>query len=129
MNDTKTIKEHLRNILKNKFDVLFEHSFKFDNTSYRPDVVLKDKKYKKIKAIIEIEQCARKHVVGGVITAGYCMKKIRPKPIMFVLSLKAKNTKDYKKRIPMLKHYIKSFKDIIIDNKMEIITALMKLKS
>ena len=117
-----------------KFQITLEEPFPFDTTSYRPDVVVRSSDGKAIKAIIEIEQCSRKHVVGGVITADYCVRKDRQhklfghqKPRMFVLSLKNKNTENYKERLPMLKRYTK-FKGIVIGNKEEIFDALAEIQ-
>ena len=119
----------LKNKFGNKFIVIPQERFYFDQTCYIPDITLRSIKNGAIKAIIEIEQCARKHVVGGVITADYCMGKERARPVICVFSLRSKNTKDYKKRIPMLKRYMKAHKDIVIGDKTEVFNALAKIKA
>lgn len=118
----------LEKIFGNKFLITCQERFLFDGTSYRPDIVFRCKKDRSIQAIVEIEQCARKHVVGGIITADYCMRNREEKPIMCVLSLRDENTEDYQKRIKMLKQYIKYLKDIFIGDKDEIAKALSKIK-
>lgn len=128
MQTAKDIELLLKKEFGKKFLVEFQKRFEFDGTHYRPDVIICDKKSRSIKAIIEIEQCSRKHVVGGVITADYCMRKEGEKPIMCVLSLNDQNTEGYRNRLKMLKHYIKSFKKIIIGNKKDIIKALGRIK-
>src|SRR3989338_4066369 len=75
----------------------------FDGTSYKPDLVFRSKKDNSIKAIIEVEQGTRKHMVGGVITADYCMGKTKQSPPMFVLALDEQDRKDYQKRIALFK--------------------------
>lgn len=123
-----TAKQVVR-FLKKKFGNRCKaETFLFDGTSYRPDLVLRSKRNNRIKAIIEIEQCSRKHVVGGIITADYCMRNRGEKPIMCVLSLRDENTEDYQKRIKMLKQYIKYLKDIFIGDKDEVAKALARIK-
>ena len=80
-----------------------------------------------IKAIIEIEDSSRKHMVGGVITADYCMGKRKQHPDMFIIALDEQNKKDYRKRLPMFKKYKKHLKNITIDNKLEITKKLREL--
>jgi hypothetical protein len=115
--------------LGGKFIVTSHERFYFDNTYYVPDITLRGKKDRCIKAIVEIEQCSRKHVVGGVLTADYCMSMKKIKPIIFVLSLKNKNKVDYQKRIPMLKKYVKALRDIIVGNKKEVLDELTKIET
>ncbi|MDD4893984.1 MAG: hypothetical protein PHW54_01550, partial [Candidatus Omnitrophica bacterium] len=97
--------------LKKEFGGIFristesENKFCFDGASYNPDLVFRRKDDNSIKAIIEVEQGTRKHIVGGVITADYCMGKMRQCPPMFILALTEQDKKDYKKRIKMLKTY------------------------
>lgn len=121
----------IREKFGSKFQITLEEPFQFDATSYRPDVVVRSSNGKVIKAIIEIEQCSRKHVVGGVITADYCMGlpeyKQKQKSAIYVLSLKEGNTEDYRKRIKMLKQYVRNLKTIVIGNKDEVIDALMRI--
>jgi hypothetical protein len=101
--------------LGGKFRITKE-KFYFDETYYNPDIVLRDRKSGKIKAILEVEQGTRKHVVGGIITADYCMGLIKEKPIMLILALNKQDLKDYKKREKMLRHYIKNIRKLVFDD-------------
>jgi hypothetical protein len=91
-----------------------------------------------IKAVIEVEQGTRKHIVGGIITADYCMGKISQKSLMLssfgdlrrmeVLALTEQDRKDYLKRRDLILHYIKYLRGIVIGNKAEVVKELRKIK-
>jgi len=122
--------------LKKKFGKQFiittEASNKLDldnDAYYSPDLLLRDKKDNNIKAIIEVEQGARKHMVGGVITADYCIRGSKNKPLMCVLALHKQDKKDYLKRLTLLKYYSKRFSKIVIGSRDEIVKELLNLKS
>lgn len=104
------------------------HKFQLDDTFYQPDLVLCCKKSKRIKFLIEVEQGSRKHMVGGVISGDYCMGKIKQKPIMIILALKEQDRKDYGKRVPMLKQYIRNLKKLFVLNEHEVIEKLKNLR-
>ena len=101
---------------QNKFVIKTEseNKFCFDEAYYQPDLVLWDKDEKTIKAIIEVEQGTRKHVVGGAITADYCMMRLKQSPIMIILALTEQDKKDYHKRENLLKEYMKHIKKIFV---------------
>ncbi len=126
---SKPVVSKLKNQFSEKFKITTEsqNRFCFDDTSYNPDLVFWSWKDNTIKAVIEIEQGTRKHVVGGIITADYCMGKMKQSPLMFVLALEKQDRKDYIKRLKMLNSYVKYLKDIIIGNETEIIEALKKI--
>ena len=113
----------------NKFKITTEseNKFCFDDASYSPDLVLWSQDDNSIKAIIEVEQGTRKHVVGGAITADYCMGKLKQRPSMFILALEEQDRKDYLKRMLLFREYTKHLKEIIIGNEIEISAALSKL--
>jgi len=127
---SKPVINFLKKQFRNKFKVTTEseNRFSFDSTHYSPDLVFWSKDGKIIKAIIEVEQGARKHIVGGIITADYCMGKISQKPLMLVLALTEQDRKDYRKRKDLISHYIKYLKDVVIGNKAEIVRELGKIK-
>lgn len=124
---SRYISNFLKSEFKKKFNITQEKSFHFNGTTYRPDLVFQDIVDDSIKAIIEIEGGARKHVVGGVITADYVMGKEKQRPSMFVIALDELDKKDYQKRIPMLKHYTTNLKRIDIDNLKHIISRLKEI--
>ena len=65
------------------------NKFYFDGAFYSPDLVFfYNKKTNKIIAVLEVEQGTRKHVVGRIITANYCMRRMKEKPLMLGLALK-----------------------------------------
>lgn len=113
--NSRPIIKRLMKKLGGKFRITKE-KFYFDETYYNPDIVLRDRKSGKIKAILEVEQGTRKHVVGGIITADYCMGLIKEKPIMLILALNKQDLKDYKKREKMLRHYIKNIRKLVFDD-------------
>ncbi len=117
------------NKFSDKFKITKEskNKFHFDGTYYGPDLVFYDKKSDKIKAILEVEQGTRKHVVGGIITADYCMGKMKERPIMLILALTKQDLKDYAKRQKMIKHYIKNLKKVIIGDLKGIISEIIKI--
>lgn len=119
----------LKKIFGWRFEITTEarNKFCFDGTSYQPDLVFRNKKNDKIEAIIEVEQGTRKHVVGGVITADFCMGNMKQQPVMLILALAEQDRKDYAKRIKMLKSYVKNIKDIIVGDKTAVIRALEKI--
>ena len=125
--NSKSVFRHLKKIFGRKFEITKEKYFPFDETTYKPDLIFQDKEDGSIKAIIEIENCSRKHMVGGVITADYCMGKRKQHPDMFIIALDEQNKKDYRKRLPMFKKYKKHLKNITIDNKLEITKKLREL--
>lgn len=114
----------------NKFDIKKEskNKFCFDGASYIPDLVFYDKKREKIKIILEVEQGTRKHVVGGIITADYCMGKLKEKPIMLVLALTKQDLKDYRKRQKLIKNYTKHIKKVFIGGSKEIVKFLRSIR-
>ncbi|MBM3252729.1 MAG: hypothetical protein FJZ16_00560 [Candidatus Omnitrophica bacterium] len=126
---SQPIIKSLKKKFGNKFNIATEskNKFNFDGAYYQPDLVFYSKENNNIKAIIEVEQGTRKHTVGGVITADYCMGKLKQNPIMVVLALTDQDRNDYIKRIKMLKRYIKHLKNIIIGNKAEIIKILKQI--
>lgn len=128
---SRPVTDEIKNKFGDKFHITTERrkEFCFDGTSYNPDLVFRSKLDSSIRAIIEVEQGTRKHVVGGVITADYCMGKIKQSPVMFVLALDKQDRKDYLKRKKLIKSYTKHIKEIVIGNSKEIITALSKLKA
>ena len=113
----------------NKFKIAKEskNKFYFDGAYYEPDLVLRDKNTGKIKAILEVEQGTRKHVVGGIITADYSIGKIREKPIMLVLALTKQDLKDYRKRQKMIRQYIKNIRKVIITDLKGVISEINKI--
>jgi len=114
--------------LQKLFKDIKRNTFLFDGTKYKPDLVLRDSKDNNIiKAIIEVEGRGRRKMVGGVITADYCMGIEKQKPIMFVIALDKSDEKDYQKRIPMLEHYTKNLKEIVIRDKKHIISRLKEI--
>lgn len=119
----------LKKMFGDKFEITteFKNNFCFDGASYKPDLVFRNKENDTIEAIIEVEQGARKSVVGGVITADYCMGNMKQEPIMLILALEEKDRKDYAKRIKMLKSYVRYIKDIIVGNKATVIQELEKI--
>lgn len=124
--NSRPIVRRLTKKLGGKFRITKE-KFYFDETYYEPDLLFRDRKTGKIKAICEVEQGTRKHVVGGVITADYCMGKIKEKPIMLILALTKQDLKDYLKRQKLIKHYIKNLKKVIIDDFKGIISEIIKI--
>jgi len=111
---------------ENKFKITKEskNKFYFDGAYYSPDLVLYDKKRGRLKAIIEVEQGTRKHVIGGIITADYCMDSIKAKPVFCVLALTKQDLKDYKKRQKMINKYIRHIKRVVIGDLKAIIKTL-----
>ena len=110
----------------NKFKITKEskNKFYFDGAYYSPDLVFYSKKTNKIEVILEVEQGTRKHVVGGVITADYCMGLLKERPIFYILALTKQDLKDYKKRRKMINQYRKNIKKVIIGDLGDIIQAL-----
>lgn len=127
---SKPVIDEIKKRFGNRFKITTEteNKFCFDDTSYNPDLVFWSKADNSIKAIIEVEQGTRKHMVGGVVTADYCMGKMKQSPLMFVLALDEQDRKDYQKRITLFKFYVKHLKEIIIGNKAEILKALQEIK-
>jgi len=121
--------QELRENFSNKFLITTEKEkpFPFCGTQYEPDIVLWSKDTSSVLAIIEVEQGTRKHMVGGAITADYCMKQSGHFPYFFVLSLKPNYKEDYRKRIPMLKSYVTSLQDIFVGDKDEVIEKVNRL--
>ena len=119
----------LKNKFGNKFVIKTEsqNKFCFDDAYYQPDLVLWDKTEKTIKAIIEVEQGTRKHVVGGVITADYCMGKLKQRPVMIILALTEQDRKDYHKRRTMLREYTKNIKGLVVGDNESIFTLLERI--
>jgi hypothetical protein len=120
----------LKKQFRNKFKITTEseNRFSFNSAYYSPDLVFWSKDGKVIKAVIEVEQGTRKHIVGGIITADYCVGKISQKPLMLVLALTEQDRKDYLKRKELIFHYIKYLRDVVIGNKAEIVKELKKMK-
>jgi len=120
----------LKKQFKNKFKITTEseNRFSFDSAYYSPDLVFWSKDERVIKAVLEVEQGTRKHIVGGIITADYCMGKISQKPLMLVLALTEQDRKDYLKRKNLILHYIKYLRGIVIGNKAEVVKELGKIK-
>jgi len=110
----------------NQFKITKEskNKFYFDEAYYSPDLVLYNKKTAKIKAIVEVEQGTRKHVIGGIITADYCMGLIKAKPVFCVIALSKQDLKDYKKRQKMINKYIRHIKRVVIGDINDIIKIL-----
>jgi len=127
---SKPVIHEIKKKFGDKFKVTMEaqNKFCFDNTSYNPDLVLWSKSDNSIRAIIEVEQGTRKHMVGGVITADYCMGNMRQSPVMFVLAIDEQDRKDYLKRMALFHNYTKHLKKIVIGNKKQAVIALSKLK-
>lgn len=128
--DSKPIIELLKREFETKFKVIIESQNKFpidQGATYNPDLVLRGKKDNSIKAIIEVEQGSRKHVVGGVITADYCMGKQDENPIMFIVALNESRKDNYRKRLPMLNSYKRYLKEVIIDCQEGVIKKLKVL--
>lgn len=120
--------KRLQKLFKNIKRDIKRNTFLFDGAKYKPDLVLRDSKHDNIiKAIIEVEGRGRKKMVGGVITADYCMGIKKQKPIMLILVLDESDKKDYQKRIPMLEHYATNLEKIIIDDKKHIISRLKEI--
>ena len=105
-----------------------DNKFYFDGTYYSPDLVLRNKETGRVEIIIEVEQGTRKHVVGGVITADYCMGKIGEKPLMIIVALHKQDRKDYAKREKLFSAYIKNLTDVIIWTEKEFIEELKGYK-
>lgn len=128
--NAKTIKRLLRKEFDSKFKIFEEYPCLIEESaSYRPDLVFISKKNDSIQVIIEIEwKTTRKHMVGGIITADYCMRQKKFSPVMCVLLLDEKRENSYHKREAMLKQYIKSLRDIKIGSKDEIIDYISNLK-
>ncbi len=126
---SKPVIDEIKKKFGGKFKVTTEtqNKFCFDDTSYNPDLVFWSKLDNSIRAVIEVEQGTRKHMVGGVITADYCMGKMKQSPVMFVLALNEQDRKDYLKRRKLLQAYTGYIKEIIIGNKKEILSALSKI--
>jgi hypothetical protein len=119
------------NSLKKRFRDKFKittNRFSFDSAYYSPDLVFWSKDGRVIKAVLEVEQGTRKHVVGGIITADYCMGKISQKPLMLVLALTEQDRKDYLKRKKLIRHYMENLRGVIIGNKAEIVKKLREIK-
>lgn len=128
--DSKPIIESLKRQFGIKFRVVIESQNRFpidDGATYNPDLVFRSKKDNSIKAIIEVEQGSRKHVVGGVITADYCMDKQKENPVMFIVALNESRRDNYRKRLPMLNSYKRHLKEIIIDCKEGVLRKLKNL--
>jgi hypothetical protein len=126
---SKPIIDELKKKFGGRFKITTEtqNKFCFDDTSYNPDLVLWSRTDNSIRAIIEVEQGTRKHMVGGVITADYCMGKMKQSPLMFVLALEEQDRKDYQKRVKLFREYTRHLKDIIIADKAGIISALSEI--
>jgi hypothetical protein len=127
--------DSIKEKFKNRFRITInglQNRFYLDDTNtiyYNPDLVFWSKKNRAIiKAIIEVEQGTRKHVVGGVITADYCMGKKKQSPPMFILALNDDKKEGYQKRIGLFDEYKKHLSKIIIGNRNEIMKALSNLK-
>lgn len=127
---SKPIISKLKKQFSKKFKITTEsqNKFCFDGTFYNPDLVFWSRKDNSIKAVIEVEQGTRKHMVGGVITADYCMGKMKQTPLMFVLALEKQDRKDYLKRTVMLKKYTKHLREIVIGNYAEVVSVLSKIR-
>ena len=122
---------HLAKKLKrHSFHLAKEERFKISKHAvYRPDLVIRDKANKRIKAIVEIEwRTSRKHMVGGVIEADYCMKKLKAKPLFCLVSLDKKRCNSMRNRIQMLNSYCKNLYSIKVGNLEVISKALADLK-
>lgn len=129
MRRSQPVIERLVKILGEKFTVSTEsdNKFNFDDAYYSPDLVIRNKDNNKILAIIEVELGTRKHIVGGVITADYCMGLLGEKPNFYILALEKQDKKDYLKRVIMLKSYIRNLKDILVGDENFVIQHIMKL--
>lgn len=114
--------------LQDRYRITQEEPFDIDGgATYRPDVVLRDKNNNRIVAIIEIEnRTGRKHMVGGVITADYCMHKRKQEPTMFVVSFDDQRRKSYQDRLKMLQGYAKCLKKIVIYDVKDATTNIKK---
>lgn len=95
---------------------------------YEPDIVIRSKRTGRIKALVEVEQGTRKHVVGGVITADYCMGLQNMRPVFIVIALTKQDLKDYRNRLHFLKSYVKNLSRIKVFDKTEAIHFLKNLK-
>lgn len=78
--------------------------------------------------LVEVEQGSRKHVVGGIITADYCMGLQKENPVFFVVALTEQDLRDYRKRLNFLKSYVKNLRDVEVFNESEAIRVLMSLE-
>lgn len=97
--------------------------------TYRPDLVIRGKSGKIIKAIIEVEwKTSRKHMVGGVIQADYCMGKENAKPLFCLVALDKERCTSMSNRIPMLKSYCGNLYSIKVGNPKVISKALSGIK-
>lgn len=114
---------------KTKFDIKKEsqNTFNFDGAYYHPDLSIYNPKNNKLLALVEIEQGTRKHVIGGIITADYCMGLIKQKPIFCVLALTKQDLLDYKKRIKLINAYTRNLKKVVIGDFNTIDQVLQKL--
>ena len=123
---SQSVIRRLINLFSDKFTITkeSENKFYFDGAYYSPDLVFYDKKSEKIKAILEVEQGTRKHVIGGIITADYCMGLRKERPIFCVLALTKQDLKDYKKRQKMINQYIKNIKKVMIGDLKSVVRIL-----
>lgn len=121
-------------MLKKRFEKKFiitteaQNKFYFDDAYYSPDLVLWNKMSKKVMVIIEVEQGTRKHVVGGIITADYCMGKLRQRPLMMILALTEQDRKDYVKRMPMMKKYARHIRKLYVGDISSTIRLIQHIK-
>ena len=125
---SKSVIGKLINLFDTKFEITRENEnrFYFDNAYYSPDLVFRNKNGK-IIALIEVEQGTRKHIVGGIVTADYCMGLLKEKPVFCLLALAEDDLKDYKKREKMLMQYIKHINKVVIGDFGDIRDFLAKL--
>lgn len=126
--NSKLVIEKLINLFETKFEITRENEnkFYFDDAYYSPDLVFRNKNGK-IIALIEVEQGTRKHIVGGIITADYCMGLLKEKPIFCLIALSERDLKDYKKREKMLMQYIRHIKKVVMGDFNDIKNFLAKL--
>jgi len=127
MKSSKVIKRLSKEFGK-KFLIESENKFFFDYEAYySPDLILRDRTTKKIKAVIEVEEGTKKQAIGTVITADYCMAKKKENPVMILLALDKQDKKDYLRRLNLLKTYAKSFTAIKIGDEKEVIQMLKRI--
>ena len=112
------------------FHLTKEERFKISkHATYIADLVIRGKSGKTIKAVIEVEwRTSRKHMVGGVIEADYCMGMIKAKPLFCLVSLDNGRCASMGNRIPMLNSYCKNLYSIKVGNPKVISKALSSLK-
>lgn len=125
--------DSLEERFKDSFNIVIESGNRLPldtGAFYNPDLVFRSKKNNKIRAIIEVEGGARKHMVGGVITADYyVMKEGIKKPLFCVLALTERHRKAYLRRRKLLRYYAKRFKNIIVGNREDVIGELEKMRA